>query len=229
MQDTTPRFDMYRLIHKGLRAAMADTLAAAGRMDTLDDDDTASTLARVRALLALCRSHLTHENDFIHTALAARRPGSTAHVAHEHAQHERALAALEAHAVQVEAARGPARADAAAHLYRALTLFVAENFAHMAVEETEINQALWSAFSDAELIAIHDALVASIPPAEMGEALRWMIPNVAPFERAVLLGDVQRKAPAEVFSALLEDVRLQLSARDWDKLMYSLAPLPMAA
>jgi hypothetical protein len=225
----TPRFDIYGLIHKALRAVMGETLTAVGRMDALDDGETAATLARVRSLLALARAHLEHENDFVHKAIEARRPGSSAHTAQDHLQHAAAIAALETQASQVEAARGAERAAAAARLYRALALFIAENFEHMHVEETENNQALWAAYADAELIEIQDALVASVAPQELAEVMRWMVPSATPFERAVLLGDVQRKAPAAAFSALLDVVRPHLAGRDWDKLMHALAPLPLAA
>jgi hypothetical protein len=99
----------------------------------------------------------------------------------------------------------------------------------MHVEETENNQALWAAYSDAELIEIQDALVASIAPQEMAEVMRWMVPSATPFERALLLGDVQRKAPPEVLSAMLDIVRPHLAGRDWDRLLHALAPLPLAA
>jgi hemerythrin-like domain-containing protein len=224
-----PRFDIYGLIHKALRAAMGETLTAVGRMDALDVDDTAAALARVRTVLTLARAHLEHENDFVHTALEARRAGSSARTVQDHEQHATSIAALEAQVERVERASGPARMEAASRLYRALALFVAGNFEHMHVEETQNNQALWAAYSDAELIAIQDALVASIAPQEMAEVMRWMVPSATPFERAVLLGDVQRKVPAEAFSAVLDIVRPHLAGRDWDKLMHALAPLPLAA
>ena len=52
-------------------------------------------------------------------------------------------------------------------LYRQLTLFMAHNFEHMNEEETAHNAVLWAHYTDAELVGIHDALVASIPPHEM--------------------------------------------------------------
>jgi hypothetical protein len=161
--------------------------------------------------------------------LEARRPGSSAHAARDHVQHLDAIAMLEVQARRVETAQGAARMVAAGELYRVLALFVAENFEHMHVEETKNNPALWAAYSDAELIEIPEALIASIPTAEMNEVLRIMVPNVTPFERAVMLGEMQSKAPAAVFSGVLELVRPALSARDWDKLMFALAPLPIAA
>lgn len=225
----TPRFDIYVLVHKALRAAMTHTLTAAGRLDWHDDADAAAVLAQVRALLALARTHLAKENEFLHRALEARRPGSSAAAAHDHARHEESLAALEVLVARIESAPGATRAADAGRLYRTLALFVAENFEHMHHEETELNAVLWAAYTDDELRAIHDALVASVDPQQMAEVVRWMVPNIAPAERALMLGDMQRKAPAEVFSRVLDLVRPALSARDWDKLMKALAPLPAAA
>ena len=70
--------DMYTLVHKGIRAFMGSTLTAVGRMDANDREETAATLAEVRALAMFLRAHLHHENQFVHPALEARRPGSAA-------------------------------------------------------------------------------------------------------------------------------------------------------
>ena len=77
-QPAAPRVDMYAGIHKALRTCMTDTLLALGRMDTDDDLEFAQTCDRVMQLLDLCRSHLHHDNDFVHTAMQARAPGSSA-------------------------------------------------------------------------------------------------------------------------------------------------------
>ncbi|MDO8280703.1 MAG: hypothetical protein Q7T63_21630, partial [Burkholderiaceae bacterium] len=53
-----PRFDMYTGIHKALRALMADTLLALGRMDPRDEADVAQASQRVLELLDFCGSHL---------------------------------------------------------------------------------------------------------------------------------------------------------------------------
>ena len=72
-----PRLDLYSGIHKALRALMADTLLAVGRMDTDDKLEVAEVTERVLVLLEVCRSHLQHENDFIHAAIEARHPGGS--------------------------------------------------------------------------------------------------------------------------------------------------------
>lgn len=49
-------------------------------------------------------------------------------------------------------------------LERLLALFVADDVQHMHVEETAHDAVLWAHYSDDELMAIEQAIVASIPP-----------------------------------------------------------------
>jgi hypothetical protein len=217
-----PRFDMYACIHKALRALMADSLLELGRMDPEDALELAQMTQRVMQLLEFCRSHLQHENDFVHPAMEARAPGSSGQIAHEHEEHGEAIDALARQTTALLQSEPAQRAAAALALYRALSLFIAHNFEHMHVEETAHNAVLWARYTDAELMAIHDALVGSIPPAEMMFVVRWMVPFMNPAERAAMLGDMRAKAPAPAFAAALDVVRPHLSEREWAKLSASL-------
>jgi hypothetical protein len=120
----------------------------------------------------------------------ARQADSARETAADHVEHEQAIDSLYALTDEVEHARPQERHAVAQGLYRQLSLFIAENFEHMHVEETAHNAVLWARYTDAELIAIHDALVAAIPPEEMMFVLRWMVPfmNPAEFTHLYLLG-----------------------------------------
>ncbi|MRD48814.1 hemerythrin domain-containing protein [Caenimonas koreensis] len=222
-QVPAPRVDMYAGIHKALRALMSDTLLALGRMDCDDTLELADTTQRVLQLLDFCRSHLQHENDFVHTAIEARAPGASARIAHDHEDHERHIAELAAVTTALLGVPAQARAARVQHLYRELALFIAENFKHMHVEETAHNAVLWARYSDAELEAIHGALVASIPPEEMMFVLRWLVPFMNPAERAEMLKDMRLHAPAAAFEGALAVVRPHLTPREWEKLANALS------
>ena len=217
------RVDLYTPIHKALRAFMSATLHDIGRMDAADDAEVAAALAQTRSLLEICQGHLEKENAFVHTAMDARRPGWAAHTAAEHIGHEQSLRELAVAVDAVAAATGAARAAAALKLYRHLALFVAENFEHMHSEETAGNALLWATHTDAELLAIHGALLASIKPPEMAVALRWMIPALNHAERVAMLRGMQHDAPAPVFQSVLRIAREHLAPRDWEKLTAALA------
>lgn len=223
------RENVYVVVHKGLRLCMGDTLAAAGRMDPHDEDEVVATLARVRGLLGLCRSHLELENRFLHQAMEARHPDAAAHTAADHVEHEAAIARLARCVEAVEAANDADRDRVALALYRELALFVADNLAHMQVEETHNMDVLWACYSDAELHAIHGAIVGAIAPADMLAYMRWMVPAATPGERAALLSGVQQGAPREAFAAVIGVVRPTLGARDWAKLEHAIGPAPVAS
>jgi len=218
------RYDVYAQIHKGLRSFMADSLLRIGRLDAADELELAEGAAQLRGLLALCRAHLEHENDFLHTAMEARRPGSAAQAAGEHVHHLRSIAAMEAELAALERAPGEARAEAALELYRSLALFVAENLEHMHYEETAHNSVLWEAYSDAELEAIEHALVASVAPDEMAAVARWMLPAMTAPDRAARLTAMRPAMPAQAFAATLAMLKAHLSERDWYKLGAALGP-----
>lgn len=224
-----PRYDMYRLIHKALRAFMTDTLTAVGTMDPDDDAEVAATLPRVRGLLALCASHVAHENAHVHTAMEARAPGSSAGPAGDHDHHARDLADLAAAVDAVEAGRGPARAGATHALYRRLAVFVGENLVHMEVEESHNNGVLWRAYRDEELQAIERGIVASHAPEEMMLVTRWMVAAATPAERAELLGAIRATAPAEAFQGILDMAKAVLPPSAHEKLARALTAPALAA
>lgn len=221
-QQTTTRFDLYTGIHKAVRRYMCDTLTRTAALDSEDHADVAAGLQQVRELVAFCESHLQHENDFLHGAMEARRPGSSGATANDHVHHGHAFARLQLLADAVEQSQDNARAAALLQLQRYLGIFVGENFIHMNMEETDNQAVLWASYSDAELQVLHQALVASLPPAEMAACLRWMIPAFNPSERAQLLSGMRMQAPPPVFQAALTIAREHLSTRDWSKLMQAL-------
>lgn len=222
------RVDLYVGIHKALRALMSDVLLAVGRLDTEDESEFDEVSQRVLQLAEFCTAHLTHENEFVHTAMEARQPGASARIAQEHVAHGEAIAELMKAVLRMRACEGEARARAALALYRQLALFVAHNFEHMHVEETEHNGVLWAHYSDAELLDLHARLVASLPPQESLFVLRWMIPAMTPAERVQALADMRAHAPAPAFAAALDVVQPHLDLPGWAKLARGLALAPVA-
>lgn len=222
-----PRLDMYGPIHKALRHFMSDTLVRLGNADLGDDTERERVLDQLDALLTLLRGHLEHENDFLHTAIEARRPGGVRRFADDHVQHREAIGNLEDESQALRHARAEQRGVVAARLYRHLAIFIAENYEHMQREEIENNGALWSLYSDAELGEIHDQLLASVPPAEMALALRWMCGGLSVQELAGVFAGMREKAPREVFEALLDRARMELTDARWAKLARALGMPPV--
>lgn len=219
---TAQRLDMYVGIHKALRHFMTDTLHRIGRVDTQDAADLSRALGQFENLMTLCEQHIHHENHFVHAAIEARQPSGAARTAGDHVEHFAHIEALRGDARQLAQAAPSTRPPLALRLYRHLALFVADNFQHMNVEETQNNATLWAHYSDAELMDLHHRILASLPPQETMTVMRWMIPASSPAERAQILGGMQAAAPAAAFQAVLDVIRPQLDDSAWDKLARAL-------
>jgi hypothetical protein len=172
------------------------------------------------------RSHLQHENDFVHTAIEARRPGGARKTADDHEHHLEAFGDLEDESHALRDARAEHRSALALRLYRHLGEFIGENLVHMQIEETQNNAALWALYDDAELAAIHERLLASIGPAEMALGTRWLAAALNAQELATLFGEMQAKAPPPAFEVLLDVARSQLDERRWARLCHALGRGP---
>lgn len=221
---SAPRLDLYAGIHKALRLFMHDTLFRVGRLDTDDATELHAVLSQLQSLLDACRSHVAKENTYVHAAIEARRPGGSARIAQEHAEHLEAIAALETEAATLRALPGAA---AAQRLYRHLARFIGENLEHMHVEETQHNALLWAQHSDAELLQVHERIVASIPPSEMAALLRWMLPALSPVERAEMLAGMRAGMPPDAFTGVMDLARTHLDDTAWAKLARALGLPPV--
>lgn len=218
----TPRHDLYALIHKALRAAMADALVRLGRLDTDDDAEVRTAAAAVRDLVALCRMHLDKEEQYVRPALEAAIPGSAARTSRDHDDHLRAFDRLEAGVRALERATGERAVLSAARLYRDLALFMADNLVHMHGEETDNNAVLWALLDDDGILAIEKRIIASIAPPQMAATLRWLAPAMTPAERARFFANLRAKLPPAAFAATMADVLPYLDAHARRRLLQAL-------
>lgn len=214
--DLNGRYDLYGLIHKGLRKAQCELLARLGGADFDDVAATAPLLADLRTILMLGASHLAHEDRYIHQPLEARVQASTDRLEHQHDDHRLAFAELEDMIRAIEEAPLDARASLGRRLYIAFTVFVGHDLEHMHEEETVTAPQLWANFTDAELQGIEMAIIGSLTPEKNLAFMRLMIPAMNRSERAALLGGMKVSAPAEAFTAVIEfAARPHLSREDF--------------
>lgn len=210
--------DLYYMVHKGMRFANVQTLTMIGRTDPADDAAVEAMLARLAGHLEISRSHLEHENREIHTAIEARCPGGSDHASEDHGEHLSSFEELARLAEDVASATvdRPARLR---RLYQRFALFVADDFAHMHQEETELQPLLEKNFTNEEMVAIHDRIVQNIPPMKMAKFLRFMLGGASPAERIGMLTGMQMGMPADIFDGMMEAVTgAKWRMGDWDAL-----------
>ena len=99
----------------------------------------------------------------------------------------------------------------------------------METEEAENNEILWRAYSDEELIAIENAIIAALSPEEKANSGKWMLPSLDPSERTVFLNNMRSVLPPQAFTGLVRSLQPRLSEASWRKLTNALGPLEFAA
>ncbi len=224
------RPDLYRTIHKALRCYMTDVLVALGRLDVDQADACDHTLLRTARLLDHLAAHLEHENAFIHPAIEQSAPGAAERTASDHDEHAAQIAALRErlHELQTTSRRSERQALALC-LYREFAAFVGENFSHMQIEEGSNMVALWSAYDDLKLSALHTRIVEHVDPRMLVELLPWMLRALNPDELVALFQDMRHTAPRDAYRAALELARGELDASRHDGLVRSLMAPSLAA
>lgn len=214
---TGQRFSFYKQIHKGIRAVAHAMLERAQQTDFARPHEVEELSRVVEQAFAVFEGHAAKETEFVTPVLRVCAPSIAADSDAEHREQELRLRDLR-RALQA-AGRGGPSAPALGHAFVVgLSRFEGEMLVHMADEEERLMPALWAAFDDDALLRIHDALVASIPPAEKAEHLGWMLPALNARERAELLAGARASVPPPAFEALRGLARRVLPAADWDRL-----------
>lgn len=196
------RWDIYGPVHKGLRLAHGAMAARLGSADF--SADVRPLLADLRAHLDIGAQHLAHEELHIHTALAARAPDAVAALDDQHEHHRARFAALDAAIKRLEHGDAADRPGLGRVLYLEFSAFVAEDLLHMLHEETVIWPLLCAQFDDDELMAMEQAIIASLSPQETIDTMRIMLPAMNPAERAGLLTGMKAGAPPEAYAAVID-------------------------
>jgi hypothetical protein len=194
--------DLYRDIHKGIRAELFGITGATGRLDPSDRGarvDAADWLDRVVYKLV---SHAAHEDTHVQPKLVAHLPELAEKIEADHVALESRMDQLKAVAAEAVDAPRAGQRQAVHHLYIELASFTSAYLAHQDVEERIVMPALESAIGVDEVLALHQEIVADIPPAELADGLSIMLSAMNLDDRAEMLGGMREGAPAEVFAGV---------------------------
>lgn len=195
--------DLYRDIHKGIRGELFALTCAAGNVDPSDHDAVEVVGRRWGTLADMLTQHAAHEETFVRPVIEVVDRELADALTSEHLAIEDLIGTLRGLAHDASAARSDARQLASHRLYLGLASFTATFLEHEELEETVVMPALAAKVPVDELVAVHQAIVASIPPDEMAFGLSLMLPALNVEERVELLGGIRAGAPAEVFAGVL--------------------------
>jgi hypothetical protein len=216
----TVTFDIYRNIHKGIRYGLFSTTVAAGQVDPHDEVAVKDLAARWTDLVSVLIAHAEHEDDFVLPTIASLSPEYAAEIEEAHPRLERQMAELEVLADRAVDCC-PEQARLLTHrLYLGLASFTAEYVQHQEFEEFEVMVMLSQHLSFDELLAIDNAIVASITPDMMAKSAALMLPAMNIEDQVELYEGARAGVPPEIFAGMvalgesvLEPARYQLLAQ----------------
>ncbi|AKI01278.1 hypothetical protein IMCC20628_02580 [Hoeflea sp. IMCC20628] len=210
--------DLYYAVHKGLRLANARMLIALGQLDPFNENALASTVRQLCDHIDMGMSHLTHENNEVHTVVDQRLPGAADHAGEDHDHHVEAFDELRLLASELVAAEHD-RPLWLRRLYQRFALFVADDFQHMHEEETVIMPKIEACFSAAEITGIRERIVAGIAPEKMVLFSRAMLGAASRPERIDMVTGMKAGMPGDVFRGFMANVMgAPWSFGQWDEL-----------
>lgn len=208
-------FDVYRDIHKGIRAELFALTGDAGRVDPADDCGVAALADQVRRVVAFLVSHAEHEDAEIQPVIEVRRPALAATIAADHAVIEARMGRLVELASTVTATPASERRSPAHELYVELAAFTGAYLLHQDLEERVVGPALEAELGVVGVLGVHQRIIASIPPQELAESLAVMLPAMNVDDRCDMLGGIRAEAPPEAFGAIRSLARSVLAPDDF--------------
>jgi hemerythrin-like domain-containing protein len=194
--------NLYRDIHKGIRAELFDITGTAGRIDPADAQARDTFVARVTEVFTLLENHAEHEDAVLDPVLEPNLPHIAETITNAHACIEAHIVALSELLDEAVAATGTTRAQQLNRVYLELAAFTGQYLQHQDYEERVVMPTIEQELGVDTGIALHHAIVARIPPAEMAAGLAVMLPAMNIDDRVEVLGAMRENAPREVFTGV---------------------------
>ncbi len=189
--------DLYRDIHKGIRAELFDITATAGNVDPSNRFDRAALAGHVIAVGNVLDSHAHHE-DLAPRAgrCSSSHPTLAEQITHDHHVLEARFSAITELAQATVDATTVDQRRLTHLLYLELAGFTSAYLAHQSVEERVVMPALEKAIGVDAVLGLHMAIVSSIPPDEMARSLSFMLPAMNVDDRVEMLDGDADERPA---------------------------------
>lgn len=206
------RYNTFYLIHKALRAMLYETALTLQQTDFSNYTEARAALAKINDVLFAFDTHAHHEDSFIIPAVETYEPGLAASFEKEHVEDLRISNRLKNIIVIYENIFFPEeRALCGSALVKSFTEFVVFNLEHMAKEEQLLNQVLWEHYSDEQIIAIQQQLMATIPEEQLQQTSRWMMRSISNEDIANWIKHVKATGPEFAFNNLVSIAQEELS------------------
>ena len=210
--------DLYRDIHKGIRAELFAITTAAGSIDPGSRIDRAALADHIVSVAAVLESHAHHEDVVIDPVLAVHLPALAEEITMDHERLESSFGRIVELACSAVHGSGTDQRHQAQSLYLDLATFTSAYLAHQDLEERAVMAELERRIGVEQVLELHGAIVGSIPPDEMARSLSFMLPAMNTDDRVEMLGGMRMAAPPEAFDAVVSLARSVLQPADYSAL-----------
>jgi len=224
------RFNIFNQVHKALRAKLYDTSLTLQQTYFGDAEEAETALEKVRRTVDIFDEHAAHEDHFVLPAIEHYEPSLTDAFKQEHEKDHalseklRGLLTVYNHAIKQEV-----KIETGQAINRGFIEFMIFNLELMAKKETVLNKVLWRYYSYAEILAINQRIVASIPQGETDVTSAWMMRGMNNTEISVWLKAVEKNAPDVVFTQLFSIAEKELPNDRFRKVLENLTEGTMVA
>jgi hypothetical protein len=217
------RYNLFNLIHKGLRHIMYDTALKIQTADFSTVNGAEPVITRIEQLLSYFEEHAHHEDTFVLSAIQQYDAELVEDFERQHEEDHRLGHELTQALTAWKIAEGSvARLAAGRKIFFLFNEFIAFNLYHMNKEEQLINEVLWRHYSDIELHGITHQIVQNIKPQILFEESRWMMRSINVREAIDWLMGIKVSAPAEIFTLYLKMAHEEMPIERWLKVKESL-------
>ena len=217
------RYNIFYLIHKGLRAALYETALKLQQNDFNAKEETEEVLNKVKEIVMLFEGHAVKEDRFIFSAIASYEPSVVAAFEEEHETN--ALLAQELHAAigTVNKSRSLGEKIVSGRkLTEHFVHFMVFNLQHMEKQEAGINKILWRYYSDEEIRSIGAQISQATPPWIQEFYATWMLRGINNTEAISWIKAIERGSSPLVFQTLLQKAEQEWPAKRFREVTKSL-------
>jgi hypothetical protein len=197
------RYNIFHQVHKGLKALLYETALQVQHTDFWNVEEGDDVIEQIDEVLLLFEKHTHSEDAYIFPAVKKYDP-SVAHAFEREHVKDHFLGQLLAGAILIYKNAGiiTEKSESGMQVHAAFLKFMLFNIEHMAKEEEVLNPVLWRYYTDEELMAISEQIIANIPQDCMTQYSKWMMRGLNNAEITAWLRRVERSAPEAVFQSL---------------------------
>lgn len=202
--------DLFTEIHKAIRSMIYSLGTRLQSVDFADRAASSAVLADLQhefskavspaCMLCLLHGHAEAEETGIFPSMQPIDARMIRMLIDEHHQIRQKLAALTRSSEELGASDPPERRiELGVRINREANEFFAFYLTHMNKEELTIVPAMKEHFTDAQMRAMHGAMLQALPRERLANYWRWMLPSLTLDELTKMLQGMKRGAPPEIF------------------------------